>query len=240
MKKIFAGIWAVMLFISIAASLCHARTAYVSDMLILTFREGPGTSYPVLKSLKSNTPVTIIEESNGYLKVELTSGEQGWVDEKFIMTETPKTLIIAQLNREKATLEKKIEALTGDSDQYKIELESQKKAAEDRVDALTEQLEQSKKENHALSKTLKKLETDFSALKTASADVTGTLKENKRLKAENKTLSDTIEQLENDTRHMFRTGMIKWFLAGVGVLLLGWIFGHSMSSKRRQSSSLLD
>jgi SH3 domain protein len=39
---------------------------------------------------------------------------------------------------------------------------------------------------------------------------------------------------------MFKTGMIKWFLAGVGVLLLGWVIGLSVSSRQGGSSSLLD
>lgn len=240
MKKLVKGIWIAALMIGMAASFCHAQTAYVSDMLILTFREGPGARFAVLKTLRSNTPLTILEEKDGYYKVELGSGDQGWVDKQFIMTDTPKTIIIEQLNREKAALEKKIEALSGDTDQVKQALTAQKDAADERASQLATQLGEAKKDYADLSNNMNKLETEFKSLKKASADVTGTLKENKRLKTENKTLSETITRLEEETRNMFRTGMIKWFLAGVGVLLAGWIIGHSVSSKRRRSSSLLD
>jgi SH3 domain protein len=74
-------------------------------MLILTFREGPGPNYPVLSALKSDTPLTVIEEKNGYLKVALSSGEQGWVDKSYVVTDLPKSIIIDRLKKENAALE---------------------------------------------------------------------------------------------------------------------------------------
>ncbi len=218
--KLFSRICAVVLIVIGVTALCHAQTAYVSDILILTFRKGPGPGYPVISALKSDTPLTIIKESNGYLKVELSSGEQGWVDKNYVVTDLPKSIIIDRLKKENAALEDKIRVLTEQTDQAAME--------------------QLKKENQTLTQNIETLKSQYAVLKTASANVTDTLEENKRLKTRNASLSAVLAQQKENSGFMFKTGMIKWFLAGVGVLLLGWVIGLSVSSRQGSSGSLLD
>ncbi len=240
MRKFFTGIWVVALLIGLAASYSQAKTAYVSDMLILTFREGPGTNYSVLQTLKSNTRLNILEEENGFYKVSLLSGEQGWVDKQFVVFEMPKTQVIDKLNGEKADLENRIRLLAETSSSFKDKLATQKTVAGEKTSDLQTKLTRLQQANKRLDAQLKKAEESFNKLTEASKDVTDTLAQNKNLIAENQKLSAEITRLEKETSHLFRTGMIKWFLAGVGVLLLGWVIGQSVSSKRRSSSSLLD
>ncbi len=240
MKKILSGIWIIALLTGITATVCQAQTAYVSDMLILTFREGPGTNYPVIKTLKSNTALNILQEDNGFYKVSLDSGEQGWVDKQFVMFTPPKTMIIDRLNQEKSDLENQIAKLKEISDQLREASSERETDARNRSADLTQQVADLEQKNRQLALDLKESITELSTLKQASKDITGTLSDNKRLKAENTELAQTIDRLENDGRNMFRSGMIKWFLAGFGVLLSGWIIGKSVSTKRRGGSSLLD
>ena len=240
MMKLFLRICAVVLIVIGTTALCHARTAYVSDMLILTFRQGPGPRYPVISALKSDTPLTIIEEKNGYLKVGLSSGEQGWVDKNYVVTDPPKSIIIDQLKKENAALEDKIKTVTeqaGQSPSVTAPIGTDQK-----TDMAVDQtaMEQLKKDNQTLTQNLDTLKSQYTALKTASANVTAAIKENKRLKTRNASLSATLAQQKENGGFMFKAGMIKWFLAGVGVLLLGWIIGLSLSSRRGGSDSLLD
>ena len=229
MRKRLPGIMVFTLFSLILISFCQAKTAYVSDMLILTFREGPGTNHEVIKTLPSNTPLTILGEENGFYRVTLASGEEGWVDKQFVMFEPPKSIIIDRLNREKAELENQIRLLTSDTGQYREKLADQIEAAQAENGRLGKELAAAEQEKERLSAELDRAKSDFTALKAASKNINGTLEENRALKAENLRLSEAVARLENDTRHMFRAGMIKWFLAGVGVLLLGWIIGQSVS-----------
>lgn len=240
MMKLFPRICAVVLIVVGATALCHAQTAYVSDVLILTFRQGPGPSYPVISTLKSDTPLTIIEENNGYLKVELSSGQQGWVDKNYVVTDLPKSIIIDRLKKENAAFEEKIKALTEQAGQppsgtAPIDTDQNTDMAE--YQAAMEQL---KKENQTLTQEVETLKSQYTALKTASANITAMLEENKRLKTRNASLSATLAQKKENDGFLFKTGMIKWFLAGVGVLLLGWVIGLSISSRRGSSGSLLD
>ena len=221
MMKLFQRICAGVLIVIGTTALCDARTAYVSDMLILTFRQGPGPNYPVISALKSDTPLTVIEESNGYLKVALSSGEQGWVDKNYIVTDPPKSIVIDQLKNEKAALEDKVQELTAQIEAQSQAVETQPEQAEgDATSGTAVAVDQSamealKQENQALTQDIDSLKTQYTALKTASADIAATLEENKRLKARNASLTASLDQKKTNDGFLFKTGMIKWFLAGV-------------------------
>jgi len=239
MRKLNASLWILTLLFLSVPELSQARTGYVSDMLILTFRQGPGTSFSVLQTLRSNTPLTILEEDKGHFKVELASGEAGWVDKQFVVFETPKTQIIEQLTQEKAALETQLETVSNALDQLKDQLAGQKSDQGDKTAALETRLKAVEDKNRVLLTQLEKSQTDYSTLEAQSKNVVEVVEKNKAFTKKNITLANELAQLEKDSSHMFRTGMIKWFLAGVGVLLLGWVMGQSVSSKKRRSGSLL-
>jgi SH3 domain protein len=178
----------------------QSRTGYVTDMLILTFRQGPGPSHEVLKTLESNTRLTILDEKDNYYKVRLSSGDTGWVDKQFVTFETPKAEIIENMKNEYAALEKEFSALSADYEQLKNKM---------------------------------------AAISGNTDDLYETLQKNKDLENENAQLSLQIEQLEKKSETLFKTGMIKWFLAGFGVILFGWILGQTVSGRNRRRNSLL-
>ena len=194
-----------------------AETGYVSDMLLLNFRQGPGNTHAVIKTLKSNTPVTILAEENGFYKVKLQSEELGWIDKSFIVFEPPKTQIIDQLQQKNKTLENKI-----------LQLESTRQTLKETIKSLETDLKKgSNKPGN------QPIQTD--QLK----NIQKLMDKNKHLQKENSRLSRNLEQLKENHKGLFKNDMIKWFLAGGGVLLLGWIIGQSISSKKQQSGSSL-
>ncbi len=69
----------LMLVFTGMSAMGQSRIGYVTDRLILTFRQGPGPSYQVLKTLESDTRLTILDEEENYYKVRLSSGKpDGW------------------------------------------------------------------------------------------------------------------------------------------------------------------
>ncbi len=80
----------LMLVFTGMSAMGQSRIGYVTDRLILTFRQGPGPSYQVLKTLESDTRLTILDEEENYYKVRLSSGETGWVDKQFVTFDIPK------------------------------------------------------------------------------------------------------------------------------------------------------
>jgi SH3 domain protein len=186
----------------------QSRTGYVTDMLILTFRQGPGPTHQILKTLESNTPLTILDEKNNYFRVQLSSGETGWVDKQFVMFAPPKTLIIENLEQEKAALEKQVNALSAANVALKDQVVSTRK--------------------------------QYAALPEKSRDILQIIEKSKQLEKENQQLAKQVALLENESSQLFKTGMIKWFLAGFAVIIVGWLIGRSVSSRSSRRNSLLD
>ena len=197
MRKSLSHLMIFAIIICLFPQLGFAKTGWVSDMLLLTFRQGPGASYAVIKTLKSDTPVSILEEKNEFYKVELQSKEIGWVDKKFITFELPKTFIIDQLKQKNKALEASLKIALSDN------------------------------------------RGKHTPLIEPSRNTRKMVKENKTLQEKNSALSRELEILKGENKGFLKTDMIKWFLAGVGVLLLGWIIGQNVSSKKRRSGSLL-
>jgi len=240
MNKFLKGIGLAVVITMLTLSSLQARTGYVSDMLILTFRDGPGTTYTVLKTLKSNTPLTVLKEDQGYYMVRLTSGEEGWVDKQFVIFELPKALQVTKLEKEKRSLLQQLDEVKKATDSLKADLANRNTSAEEKATRLENRVKEMEKENLRLSRQLAMGREELTAIKAASADVIKTLESNKALTTENQRLSQSLAQMENQNSRLFRTGMIKWFLAGVGVLLLGWLIGVMLSGKQRRRGSLLD
>ncbi|MDA3788040.1 MAG: TIGR04211 family SH3 domain-containing protein [Desulfobacula sp.] len=211
MKK---SLFYFMIFIAILfllPPLSWAKTGYVSDRLILNFRQEPDSASAVIKPLKSDDPVFILEEKNEFYKVELESKEIGWVEKKFIIFELPKTLIIDQLKQENNDLKDKISELS------LLEADLKKN-----VDTLLS--DKDIKSNDQIENTV---------------NIQKIVQENQMYQEKNLALSQELALLKKENKNLFKTSMIKWFLSGVGVLLLGWIIGQGISSRKRKSSSSL-
>jgi SH3 domain protein len=239
MKKSLFTLIVFIIIISLFPLASSARTGYVSDMLLLTFRQGPGNSYAVEKTLMSNTPVLILKEKNGFYKVELKSKEVGWVDKNFIIFTLPKTLMINKLEKENKNLSNKIMELQSSTEELQDKFSSIEQndspTKENLEISLKKALDEKNKTINMLSDTQEKYDT----LTRQSKNIQEIVKENKILKEQTQTLSEELAIIKGGNKNLFKTGMIKWFLTGAGVLLLGWVIGQSVSSKKQHSSSLL-
>ncbi len=242
MKQIFFPAFILLILLCCFPVAGTADTGYVSDMLFLTFRQGPGDRYEVLKRLPSDTRVSILEEQEQYYKVSLESGDIGWVDKRFISFNTPKSAVIETLTQENQRmqtriqeLEERIQALQapdaqandpdGNTAMDNQTLEASLKAARD----------EASRANAMLADTRKK----YDDLISRSGNLREIIQENQRLLKENESLSAERTDVSVQQQGFFKTDMIKWALSGVGVLLLGWIFGHSVSVSRKRAESSL-
>jgi len=56
--------------------------------------------------------------------------------------------------------------------------------------------------------------------------------ERDRLKKENVKLTSTVRELTEENTDLNRNQSVRWFLAGAGVLLFGWLIGRISRKKR--------
>ncbi|MDH3997252.1 MAG: TIGR04211 family SH3 domain-containing protein [Desulfuromonadales bacterium] len=234
MKKYgcFLGITAIVLMLSVTASM--AETRYISDQLVVSLREAPQKSAKSLTYLRTDAPVEVLEESEGHVKVKTEAGEVGYIKANYLTTKTPKATIIKQLRKERDRLasrsgemKQKVAASSAENRASQKDLSEQLAAARKR----TRDSEVKVKESEAR---LAKLAKKHQALQKDAKEVIAITKERDDLRKANQALDEKVAKLDAEAQSLLRTGAIKWFLAGSGVLFFGWIIGKMSGGRRRR------
>jgi SH3 domain protein len=222
----------VCILLSVSVRVIYADRRYVSDMLLITLRAGEGREYRVIKTLKTDTPVEVLEESEEYLRVRTDEGEEGWVAKQYISSEVPKSVIIRGLKKETSTLNARIEELEKDqaslSEQFKVA--TQRHAA--KVGELEKNASNSNQEASRLKIKLAQITKKHNTLIDQSKNVVDLISEQKKLKANNVSLNTRVEHLQQENAGLRNTRRLQWFLAGGGVLLIGWLAGKVSRKKK--------
>ena len=75
---------ATLAILPMATSSSHSATIGTVTATSLNVRSGPSTSYNVVTTVKKHDKVSILNTSNGWYKIETTSGKQGWASSSYI------------------------------------------------------------------------------------------------------------------------------------------------------------
>ena len=141
---------------------------------------------------------------------------------QYVSRNTPKTAVIAKVRQEleafKAKLKKQtaVASVTGkEGAQMRLQLSETTQSL-----ALTEEL-------------LENSQKALAELQQKAENVVLIDQERQRLKKELAVVNQELGQLQQDNAAMLKTAMIKWFLAGGGVLFIGWVAGKFSRKKRR-------
>lgn len=222
----------LLILLSVSVRATYADRRYVSDMLIITLRTGQGQEYKVIKTLKTDTAVEVLEESESYLRVRTDEGEEGWVAKQYITPEVPKSIIIEGLKKEASKLNARIEELERDQASIleQFEVATQRHAA--KVEELEKNASNSEKEASRLKIKLAQITEKHNTLIDQSKNVVDLISEHKRLQAKNVNLNTRAEHLQKENADLRNTRRLQWFLAGGSVLLIGWIAGKVSRKKK--------
>ncbi|MBW1673960.1 MAG: TIGR04211 family SH3 domain-containing protein [Deltaproteobacteria bacterium] len=223
-----------MLFIllSVSVRVTHADRRYVSDMLLITLRAGEGREYRVIKTLKTDTPVEVLEESEDYLRVRTDEGEEGWVAKQYITSEVPKSVVIGELKKETSKLNARIEELEKDQASLLEQFEITKQSHAVKVEELEKNASNRRKEASRLEIKLAQITEKHNTLIDQSKNVVDLISEHKRLQAKNVSLNTRVEHLQKENTDLRNTRRLQWFLAGGGVFFIGWIVGKVSRKKK--------
>jgi SH3 domain protein len=164
--------------------------------------------------------------------VRTEEGEEGWVAKQYISSELPKPLIIAGLKQETNRLGARVEEL----EKRQTLLLDQLKEAEQSHDAKVKELEKNadncREEVSRTTMELKQITEKYNILLDQSKNVLQLTSEHDRLKAENARLDTEITRLKHENERLKSSGMLRWFLAGAGVFLIGLIAGRVSRKKK--------
>ena len=201
-----------------------AETLYVSDTLEITMRSGKGTSFGIIRMLRSGTSVTVLEtdKKTGYTQVRTKSGKVGWVLSRFLMK--------GQAARDRlAASEKTLAEL--ELENSKTETAKATLAQEKAV--LQTQLSKLDGESRSVSQELTEIKrTASSALAIDS--------ENKDLKSRLVSLERQLQTVQQENEGLKDRTARDWFMVGAAVVLLGIIVGLIIPRIRFRKKSSWD
>lgn len=195
-----------------------AETMYVTDVLKLTLRSGPSTEHKILSVVESGQQLELLEPGEDWSLVRAASGKEGYVLTRYLMPDPTHSVRLEQL-------------------------QGKHKALMQQAATLLEENTRLKKENRELEsnldgneKALKKLRVDYEKLKAGSAEYIELKEKYKTASGQLSEQTKRAEALDEELRSIEINQYIKWFLAGSGVLLVGFIVGYSARRQRRRPS----
>jgi SH3 domain protein len=209
-----------------------ADTRYVGDQLIITLRQGKTTKHKILKTLKTGTPVEVLEEGSSYLKVRTNDGTEGYVLRQYISSNPPKTLRIDELEMKNSGLQEKIKDLEKSKENLKMQVNTiQEKYNQELSATTTKSADIEQRLEQALNN--EQLATEnYDTLVAQSENVVKIAKERDQLLKDNKKLKSDFKALQNKKEKFPDPRMIKWLLAGGMIFFVGWIAGKISRKKR--------
>ena len=210
-----------VLFFLLIAMTVHSETRYVTDDLRVMVREKPGPRSKIIAQPKSGTRVEVLQESaKGWSRVRLPDNKEGWTLSYQLIKGPSKATIIATLKRENEALKRQTKTLTEENPRLKSE-------SKDLQKALSKQTKNAES-LRASYETLKKESSEFLTLQASYKKVTKELAERTQRQGE----------LEEKLRDLQNTRVLRWFLAGAGVLVVGFIVGFMTRRPKRRPSLL--
>ena len=208
------------IFFLLISTTGYAETRYISGIIQITLRTGPGIDHRVIAMVKSGQEVEIIDAGEEWTQIKLLDGKAGWVLTRFLTEKQPRSIILEQAEQKNKNLTLEVTKLFEENAKLK---EGKKQ--------IQSELSHSKKMLNEVSRSyeiLKKESSEFLEIKTkykrSASDLDEQIKKANRIEGELKRL-----QLHKN---------IKWFLSGAGVLLFGFLVGLSAKRQRRKSSLL--
>ena len=209
-----------------------ADTRYVGDQLIITMRQGKSNQHKILKTLTTGTPLEVLEEDESYLKVRTTDGIEGYVQRQYMSSNPPKTQRIEELEMLNSSLQKKISSLEETNSSLEMQLRTLQENYNQKFSTISaksadmeQNLEQALNNEQIMAEKYETLLAQAENVVEIAAERDELLQKNKRLETEVTALLKKNDKLA-DSR------MVKWFLAGGGVFLFGWIIGKISRKKR--------
>jgi SH3 domain protein len=216
----------LLVFATVLTTPVWAEQRYVSDQLLITLRQGQGEKFKILKMLKTGAPLEVLEDNGDYLRVRTEDGTDGYVLNQYVTDETPKPVVISRLEKENADLKNRLEGLQAKQAEMSRNLGD---VSKDRAAAETSMAD--------LKGEVQAIQAKYDDLKEKAANVVQLSTEHDRLKQENSQLAGEVDTLRQKNDKLLYNGAIKWFLAGGGVLLFGWILGRISRNKRKRGFS---
>jgi len=90
MKKITQSF--LILLLAGLATISQAKTAYVTDRIELGVHQSANADSPIIATISSGDAVEVMQEENGFNRVLLDNGNEGWIQAGYLVDKKPTVL----------------------------------------------------------------------------------------------------------------------------------------------------
>lgn len=80
---------AFLLWMALLPSFAQAETAYITDRLFVSIRDGQGKEFPAVKSVAAGTELEVLQRLGGFALVREPGGAEGWIAERYLVDTAP-------------------------------------------------------------------------------------------------------------------------------------------------------
>jgi SH3 domain protein len=186
----------------------HAQvTRYVTDSLKLESRSGPGVKNRIVKMLSSGTPVKVLEQREGWSRIDVEGDVDAWILSRYLMDEPSARNLVSEAKAMRDSVEQRVNSIreqlsTAESTAVALEIERSQLA--ERATLLAEELDE---------------------LKRTASSAVDIKNENERLHRSSSENERALQDLRQEYLLIKQSRERDWFIAGAGVLFGGMILG---------------
>lgn len=209
--------WIGIFLVLLATAVC-GETMYVSDNLKLTLRTGPSTENKILAVIESGQMLETVEYGKEWSRVQLPNGKEGWVLSRYLTSNETNNIKLERLQAKHKNLMAQAAALLEENTQLKTENKKLNTGFEDNQNQLGT------------------LRNDYETLKAEAGEFLTLKSEYESASSQLVEQTQKAEKLEKQLTKLELNYYIKWFLAGSGVLIVGFLIGFGTKRQRRRPS----
>ena len=207
----------IMLIFTLSA---QAESMYVTDVIKVDLRTGPSISHKIIKMVESGEKIELIESGQDWSLVKLNDGKEGWILNRYMMSDETSKIKMVKLESEHSTLKAKVNSIFEENSELKTE---NKKLGSEFFDT---------------KKELERIRNEYEALKADSAEFITLQSKFEKVSKQLSEQTQKSNELEKQVSDLEVSYYIKWALTGSGVLFVGFVLGLIAKRQRRQPSLL--
>jgi SH3 domain protein len=204
----------IMLSLAVALPALAAETRYVKDTIVIGVRNAPSDLAKSLEFIRTGDKVKVIDEEGDFILVRTARGTEGWVKTRYTVTKRPAAAEASELRNRNEIMQGQI------------------KQAEESSVELSDQLRETREQVEALNVELTKARTEYNELAEMNEHVLDIAAERDMLKERVRKYREESGIFSGLMDVVSNRGFLRWFLAGGGVFLAGWLAGRSAKKQR--------
>lgn len=211
-----------------------AETRYISDILVVSLRNGPALSYTALRALKTGESFEVLDEQNKFIKVKTSQGLEGWLPKQYTMSSRPNLLLAKSLKEQIYQLKKENEQLVKIKEDLSHQLSSNGENILKLKHEMTSKKSTDQTEIERLTQELDEINQKYSQFVADNNGSINIKKNLNKLTVDYKNSQEKLKALEEEVSRLNNRTALYWFLAGGGVFFFGWLAAR-LSVRRHKS-----